>query len=44
MLCKKIMLLRLGEMITNGTNVFGQLVERIIHDKARDSYAFITEQ
>jgi len=35
--CKWIMLLGLAEMITEGTNVHGQLVDRIIHDKAVDS-------
>jgi len=35
--CKWIMLLGLAEMITEVTNVLGQLVDRIIHDKAVDS-------
>ena len=42
--CKQILLLGLAEMITNGTNVRGQLVDRIIHDKALDSFTSITEQ
>jgi hypothetical protein len=36
------MLLGLAEMITEGTNVHGQLVDRIIHDKAVDSFTSIT--
>jgi hypothetical protein len=37
------MLLGLAEMITECTNVRGQLLERIIHDKAADSFTSITE-
>ena len=41
--CKWIMLLGLPDMITEGTNVHGQLVDRIIYDKAVDSFTSITE-
>ena len=41
--CKWIMLLGLAEMITEGTNMHGQQEDRIIHDKALDSFTSITE-